>query len=103
MTACEPLCSPIARGAGTLSLPADRGRIWAAVPPLWREGFPHPRLFAEDEKKSRINAGVAGGASGRSLRPAVRVVTGFAVYQKWGQKQAAGITFVVTIPELLLP
>ena len=28
---------------------------------------------------------------------------GFAVYQKWGQKQAAGITFVVTIPELLLP
>jgi len=27
----------------------------------------------------------------------------FWVYQKWGQKQAAGITFVVTIPELLLP
>ena len=28
---------------------------------------------------------------------------GFAVYQKWGQKQTAGLTFVVTIPELLLP
>ena len=52
--------------------------------------------------RSRIKAGVAGGASGRSLRPAVRVVTGFAVYQKWGQKQTAGITFAVTIPEHLL-
>ena len=75
MTACEPLCGPIAGGAESLSLPADRGRIWAAAPPFWREGFPHPGLFAEDEKKSRINAGVAVGASGRSLRPAVRVVS----------------------------
>ena len=91
------------RRAESLPLPSDRGRIWAAVPALWGESFPPPGLFAEDEKKSRIKAGVAGGASGRSLRPAVRVVTGFAVYQKWGQKQAAGITFVVIIPELLLP
>ncbi|ERK68329.1 hypothetical protein HMPREF1546_00115 [Oscillibacter sp. KLE 1745] len=27
---------------------------------------------------------------------------GFAVYQKWGQKQAAGITLAVTIPKPLL-
>lgn len=33
--------------------------------------------FFEDEKESRINAGVAGGASGRSHLPAVRAVTGF--------------------------
>ena len=48
MTACEPLCAPITGGAESLPLPADRDRIWAAVPPLWREGFPHPGLFAED-------------------------------------------------------
>ena len=55
MTACGPLCAPITGGAESLSLPADSGRIWGAVPPLWREGFPHPGLFAEDEKKSRGN------------------------------------------------
>ena len=27
---------------------------------------------------------------------------GFGVYQKWGQKQAAGITLAVTIPKPLL-
>ena len=103
MTACEPLCAPITGGAESLPLPADRDRIWAAVPPLGREDSPHSGFFTGDERKSRIHAGVASGSSGRSLRPAVRVVTGFAAYQKWGQKQAAGITFVVTIPELLLP
>ena len=92
MTACGPLCALIAGGAESLPLPAVPSRIWGSFTAL-----------IGDERKSRIKTGVAGGASGRSLRPAVRVVTGFAVYQKWGQKQAAGITFVVTIPELLLP
>ena len=41
--------------AESLPLPSDRGRIWAAVPALWRESFPPPGLFAEDEKKSRKN------------------------------------------------
>ena len=76
MTACEPLCGPIAGGAESLPLPAVSSRIWAAVPHLWREDSPYPGLFAEDEKKSRINAGVAGGAFGRSQLPAVRAVTG---------------------------
>ena len=48
---------------------------------------------------------------GRGRRRLLRPVTsarsagsygGFAVYQKWGQKQTAGITFAVTIPEHLL-
>ena len=54
------------------------------------EGFPHPGLFAEDEKKSRINAGVAGGASGRSHLPAVRAVTGFWGVSKVGSKTGSG-------------
>ena len=33
VTACEPPCGPITGGAEPLPLPADRGRIWAAVPP----------------------------------------------------------------------
>ena len=76
------------------------GRLWEAL--RYKASGPFG-AEPKDERESRIKTGVAGGASGRSLRPAVRVVTGFAVYQKWGQKQAAGITFVVTIPELLLP
>ena len=74
---------------------------------------------------SRINAGVAGGASGRSHLPALRPqarfggqppavraalrpemcgsLQGFAVYQKWGQNPACAITSAVTIPERLLP
>ena len=55
MTACGPLCAPITGGAESLSLPADSGRIWGAVPPLWREGFPHPGLFTGDERTSRKN------------------------------------------------
>ena len=103
MTFCEPLCAPITGGAGALPLPADRDRIWAAVPPLWREDFPHPGLFAEDKKKSRIKAGVASVPCLEYNCPQCGQLRGFGVYQKWGQKQAAGITFVVTIPELLLP
>ena len=39
-----------------------------------------------DLNYSGIKAGVAGGASGRSLRPAVRVVTGFCGVSKAGSK-----------------
>lgn len=52
MTACEPLCAPITGGAESLPLPADRDRIWAAVPPLWREDSPHSGFFTGDERKS---------------------------------------------------
>ena len=90
MTACEPLCAPITGRAESLPLPSDRGRIWAAVPALWRESFPPPGLFAEDEKKSRIKAGGADGSFGRSLRPAVRVVTGVWGVSKVGSKTGSG-------------
>ena len=39
-----------------------------------------------DERKSRIKTGVTGGSSGRSLRPAVRGVTGFCGVSKVGSK-----------------
>ena len=71
---CEPLFAPIMGGAVSLPLPADTSRIGAAILPLWREDLPPPGLFTEDEKKSRIKAGVAVGASGRSHLPAVRAV-----------------------------
>ena len=51
----------------------DLGRLWEA---LRRKASGLFETKQRDERKSRINAGVAGGASGRSLRPAVRVVTG---------------------------
>ena len=73
---CEPLFAPIMGGAVSLPLPADTSRIGAAILPLWREDLPPPGLFTEDEKKSRIKAGVAVATSGRSHLPAVRAVTG---------------------------
>lgn len=39
MTACEPLCGPIAGGAESLPLPADRDRIWTIVPLFWRNAY----------------------------------------------------------------
>ena len=83
---CEPLCAPIMGGAESLPLPADTSRIGAAILPLWREDLPPPGLFTEDEKKSRIKAGVAVGASGRSHLPAVRAVTGILGVSKVGSK-----------------
>ena len=94
VTACEPLCGPITGGAEPLPLPASTGRIWAIVPPLRRSAYPWylplSNRFTRDEKKSRINAGVASGSSGRSLRPAVRVVTGFCGVSKVGSKTGSG-------------
>ena len=43
-----------------------------APPTVWASF----REFAEDEKKSRIKAGVADGSFGQSHLPAVRAVTG---------------------------
>ena len=57
MTACEPLCSPIAGGAESLPLPEALARFWAAVPPFRRNAYsghlPPPNRFARDERKSR--------------------------------------------------
>ena len=82
------------KGQSPLPLPADTGRIWAAVPPFRRNAYsghvPPPNRFARDEKKSRIKTGVAGGSSGRSLRPAVRVVTGLCGVSKVGSKTGSG-------------
>ena len=76
MTACEPLYAPIVGGAGAPAPPSGFKPDFGRCSPLWREGFPHPELFAEDEKKSRIKAGVADGSFGQSHLPAVRAVTG---------------------------
>ena len=42
------------KGQSPLPLPADTGRIWAAVPPFGRNAYSGNR-FARDEKKSRKN------------------------------------------------
>ena len=101
---CEPLCASIAGGAESLPLPAGADRIWAAVPETAERGILifRPLFGGQKEKQDK----------GRGRRWRLRPVTsprsagrygGFAVYQKWGQKQQAGITFAVTIPERLLP
>ena len=83
--------------------PGGSGRIWAGVPPLRRSAYlghpPPPGLFSEDEKYSRIKAVVAGGASGRSLRPAVRVVTGFCGVSKVGSKSGPWLHFCSHYPQ----
>ena len=55
------------------------------------------------DDESRIKAWVASVPCLEYNCPQCGQLRGFWVYQKWGQKQAAGFTFVVTIPELLLP
>ena len=69
-------CVPRLRMGRGLPLQADSGQFWAAVSPSLERGHFPSGLFTEDEKKSRIKAGGAVGASGRSHLPAVRAVTG---------------------------
>ena len=93
-----------------LALPGGLEPVWAAVPAIVKgtcsDDLPLPVPLTGDERKSRIKAGVACGASGQSHRPAVRVgATGcgnFGVAQKWGQNREGDITFAVNIPEALL-
>ena len=94
MTACGPLCALLLGGGTPLPLPEDTSRIWTAVPPLWRADSPHPGLFTEDEKKSRIKAGVADGSSGQSHLPAVRAVTGVFRVTESGVKIRAVISLL---------
>ena len=81
-------CVPRLRMGRGLPLQADSGQFWAAVSPSLERGHFPSGLFTEDEKKSRIKAGGAVGASGRSLRPAVRVVTGVLRCIKSGVKNS---------------
>ena len=99
MTACGPLCAPITGGVAPLPLPADTGRIWAAVRALVEDVSEALGPFPGDERKSRIKTGVAGGASGRSLRPAVRVVTGVCGVSKVGSKTFGKWVTVWVIPQ----
>ena len=69
-------CVPRLRMGEALPLQADSGQFWAAVSPSLERGHFPSGLFTEDEKKSRIKAGVAVGAFGRLHLPAVRAVTG---------------------------
>ncbi len=52
---------------------ASVGRLWEAL--RYKASGPFG-AEPKDERESRINAGVAGGAFGRSQLPAVRAVTG---------------------------
>ena len=106
-------------GRGRVPVPPSRYRpdLGRGSRPFWNGGFLPPGPFLEDEKKSRIKAGVAVGASekqdkGRGRRWRLRPVTSarsagsyreFPVYQKWGQNPACDISSAVTIPKHLLP
>ena len=91
---CEALCAPIADGQNpypSQTSPGQRGPLFPAV----LEGdFLPPGPFTEDERYSRIKAGVAVGASGRSRLPAVRAVTGSFRCIKSGVKIRAVLSFL---------
>lgn len=88
-------------GAGTLPLPANTGRIWAAVPAVSERGFLTPGPFSEDEKYSRIKAGVKAAALPYTSARSAGSYGSFPGDRKWGQKQKAEIAFGVTFPECL--
>ena len=87
-------CGPRLRMGRGLPLQADSGQFWAAVSPSLERGHFPSGLFTEDEKKSRIKAGGAVGASGRSHLPAVRAVTGSFRCIKSGVKILPAISFL---------
>ena len=55
VTACEPLCAPLAGGVG---IPGGFGSVWAAVPAIVEEvcpnSLPPPAPLTEDKRKGRI-------------------------------------------------
>ena len=60
VTACEPLYAPIVGGAGAPAPPSGFKPDFGRCSPLWREGFPHPELFAEDNMGSPAKPSGAG-------------------------------------------
>lgn len=71
-----------------LALPGGLEPVWAAVPAIVKgtcsDDLPLPVPLTGDERYSRIKAGVACGASGRSHRPAVRGgTTGCGKFSRW--------------------
>ena len=77
-------------GRGRVPVPPSRYRpdLGRGSRPFWNGGFLPPGPFLEDEKKSRIKAGVAVGASGRLHLPAVRAFTRVFGVSKVGSKTA---------------
>lgn len=68
MTTCEALCASIAGGVGTLPLPADTDRIWAAV----RKFVKEPSALLMVLRRTKEKAGESPGAflcPGRHNRP----------------------------------
>ncbi len=90
----DRLWAAVCPDCGRGRVPAPPGGFQAGVGRLW-EALRHKAsgpfgAEPKDERKSRIKAGVAGGSSGRSLRPAVRVVTGVCGVSKVGSKTDSG-------------
>ena len=91
------LSAPVGRcvaSFGEGQSPCPSRRVWANVGRLW-EALRYKAsgpfgMEPRDERKSRINAGVAGGAFGRSQLPAVRAVTGVLGVSKVGSKTGGG-------------
>ena len=97
---CGPLCGPMTGGAESLPLLAGSGRCGPVVGGVAAQGFRRTEGRKEKQDKNRGHRWLFRPVT--SPRSAGRFKKSRG-YLKWGQKQPAGITFVVTIPELLLP
>ena len=100
---CGPLCASVAGEAESLLFPAGLRQREPVMGGIATQGFRPFWSGTEGRKKKQDKR------RGRQwrLRPVTTARSagsygGFAVYQKWGQKQAAGITLAVTIPKPLL-
>ena len=87
---CEPLCALFPERAAAMRTPTLLERVWAS---FWE--------FAEDERKSRIKAGVKAAALPYTSARSAGSYGSFPGDRKWGQKQKAEIAFGVTFPECL--
>ena len=76
LAVCTVVCLDYGRGRVPTPPRQAQANVGRCSRPFWTGGFLPPGPFSEDEKYSRIKAGVAVGASGQSHLPAVRAVTG---------------------------
>ena len=78
-----------------LALPGGLEPVWAAVPAIVKgtcsDDLPLPVPLTGDERYSRIKAGVAVGASGRSRLPAVRAVTPRTTEMRTGAERPSSV------------
>ena len=76
LAVCTVVCLDYGRGRVPTPPRQAQANVGRCSRPFWTGGFLPPGPFSEDEKYSRIKAGVADGSFSQSQLPAVRAVTG---------------------------